>query len=100
MNYYPFGEKEREQLHIYSLWALIKLKELSSNIILQGVNIRSGEILKMRPEVGLHKFILEKIKAECKLWCKKDITYYPMRQDKEKCLSCIFFRNCIGDNKE
>jgi len=87
---------EPTQLNTYALWANISRREPISNILVQMVNLRTGEFSRKRFKDQLQLAeTSEKVCTESENWSKmKSIDDYIPRPFIKSCRSCFFLRIC------
>jgi hypothetical protein len=87
--------RDYSQLYIYSLWANKILNEDFSNILLQIININSGETIKLIPTLESTQMIIKKIKQDCGTWSRStNIVDYKTNAEYHNCISCAFLSEC------
>ena len=86
---------EELQMGTYALWAHVGLGENINRILTQVVNLRSGQILRRRPDRGLLGRIRSQIETDVRKTSPPlTVTGFPPEPAFEKCCGCRFLRIC------
>ena len=88
------------QLNVYALWAQYQYKIDRNNIIVQLVNLKTGEVEQKKPNSRNLRETIAQIIFESEKWKDTNEQNFQLKPDNDKCLACKFFPICEAGRLE